>query len=108
MSEALVYRFASDPVKAHANVRKHGVTFQRATLVFRDPFAVSVYDAEHSETEDRWATLGLTADHEYLVVIHTWTDLSINEVTVRVISAQPATNAEITQYQSAPHARLKE
>lgn len=102
MSDAIVYHFDWDPAKARSNVAKHGVTFQRATLVFRDPFALSVYDADHSDTEDRWITLGLTADDEYLVVIHTWTELGGAEVGVRIISAQPATKAEIKQYESAP------
>ena len=62
MSDETTYHFEWDPTKAHTNVAKHGVTFQRATLVFRDPLALSLYDAEHSDTEDRWATLGLTAD----------------------------------------------
>ena len=102
MSDETVYHFEWDPAKARTNATKHGVTFQRATLVFRDPLALSVYDAEHSDTEDRWATLGLTADGEYLVVIHTWTDLGGNEVAVRIISAQLATKAEVKQYESVP------
>ena len=102
MSDETTYHFEWDPTKAHTNVAKHGVTFQRATLVFRDPLALSLYDAEHSDTEDRWATLGLTADAEYLVVIHTWTELGGNEVVVRIISAQPATKAEVKQYESVP------
>jgi uncharacterized protein len=102
VSDETTYHFEWDPAKARINVRKHAVTFQRATLVFRDPLALSVYDAEHSDTEDRWATLGLTADGEYLVVIHTWTELGGANVGVRIISAQPATKAQIKQYESAP------
>lgn len=103
MSDEVVYHFEWDPAKARTNATKHGVTFQRATLVFRDPLALSVYVAEHSDTEDRWATFGLIADGEYLDVIHTWTDLGGTNVGARIISAQPATKAQIKQYESAPH-----
>jgi uncharacterized DUF497 family protein len=41
------YIFEWDPVKAAENVRKHGVTFEEASLVFRDPLQKSRYDDEH-------------------------------------------------------------
>jgi uncharacterized protein len=44
VSEEIFYHFEWDPAKARANVLKHAVSFQRATQVFRDPLAVSVYD----------------------------------------------------------------
>jgi uncharacterized DUF497 family protein len=34
------------------------VSFRLASTVLRDPLALSVYDEEHSENEERWATLG--------------------------------------------------
>ena len=37
MSERFVYRFAWDSEKAAANRGKHGVTFEQAATVFRDP-----------------------------------------------------------------------
>ena len=49
MAERFVYRFAWDPEKAAANRGKHGVTFEQAATVFRDPLALSLYDEEHSE-----------------------------------------------------------
>jgi uncharacterized DUF497 family protein len=57
-SEEFVYRFAWDPAKAVVNRRRHGVSFEQAATIFRDPLALSRYDDEHSETEERWLTLG--------------------------------------------------
>jgi len=52
------YNFDWDPIKAKQNLRKHGVSFERAAMIFRDPFAISIYDDEHSDDEDRWITIG--------------------------------------------------
>ncbi len=37
-------RFAWDEQKNAGNLAKHGVSFERAALVFRDPRAVSLLD----------------------------------------------------------------
>jgi uncharacterized DUF497 family protein len=54
---AFLYEFEWDPVKAQANVSKHGLDFERAATVFLNPLAVTIPDEEHSETEVRWITL---------------------------------------------------
>ena len=53
------YRFDWDPAKEHRNINKHKVSFRKAATVFRDPNQLSVYDDEHSESEDRWITIGI-------------------------------------------------
>ena len=58
MHKPYEYQFDWDPVKARSNAKKHRVTFERAATVFRDPGALSRYDADHSEYEARWVTLG--------------------------------------------------
>jgi hypothetical protein len=100
MAERFVYRFAWDPEKAAGNRGKHGVTFEQAATVFRDPLALSLYDEEHSETEERWLTLGLDENSALLVVSHTFEELSDEEALVRVISAREATAREREQYES--------
>lgn len=93
------YNFQWDPVKAHSNVIKHGVTFEEATKVFDDPFALTIFDDEESsEDEDRWITLGLIEGRHFLVVVHTYRNIIKDTVTIRVISARPATKHEIRQY----------
>lgn len=99
MAERFVYRFAWDPEKAAVNRGKHGVTFEQAATVFRDPLALSLYDEEHSETEARWLTLGEDESGALLVVSHTFEELSDDEALVRVISAREATTHERAQYE---------
>lgn len=90
--------FEWDPTKASSNFKKHGVSFEEATEVFRDPKALTMFDEDHSEDEERWITLGQSSNKN-VVVIHTWRDVKENVVFVRLISARPATNREIGQYQ---------
>jgi uncharacterized protein len=52
------YDFDWDPIKAQTNITKHGVNFEEAVDVFRDPVALTISDEEHSESETRWITLG--------------------------------------------------
>jgi len=59
MNKPFQYQFEWDPVKAQRNVKRHGVTFERAATVFLDPEALSELDEEHSQDEERWITLGL-------------------------------------------------
>jgi uncharacterized DUF497 family protein len=101
MAERFVYRFAWDPAKAAANRRKHGVSFEQAAAVFRDPLALSRYDDEHSEAEERWLTLGVDENRTLLVVSHTFEELANDEALVRVISAREATANERGHYESA-------
>jgi uncharacterized protein len=64
--------FDWDPVKAAGNAAKHGVTFEEAVTVFRDPLALSLLDDDPSPGEERWVTLGSTPAGNLLVVVHTW------------------------------------
>jgi uncharacterized protein len=56
---AFQYQFEWDPAKARQYTRKHRVTFERGATVFLDPNALSLFDEQHSEEEERWITLGL-------------------------------------------------
>jgi len=61
--------------------------------------ALSRYDVEHSETEERWATLGQAETGQLIVVVHTFQELSAQEARVRIISARVATAHERRQYE---------
>ena len=62
--------------------------------------ALTVFDEDNSnEEEDRWVTLGQANGQHYLVVVHTSRDQSEDTVTIRLISARPATKHEIKQYE---------
>ncbi len=52
--------FEWDPTKAAANLKKHGVSFDEATSVFGDPLALTFGDPDHSGSEVRLITFGLS------------------------------------------------
>jgi len=88
------YNFEWDPQKARDNRDKHGVAFDEAATVFRDPQALSMFDPDHSESEDRWITIGISEKGRVLIVIHTFQEESEDAVTIRIISSRKATTRE--------------
>ncbi len=96
------YDFEWDAVKALANVRKHGVTFDQAATVFLDALSLTVFDAAHSEYEERWFTLGFDASGTLLAVAHTYQATGPMNIRVRLISARPATKRERQFYEDEP------
>jgi uncharacterized DUF497 family protein len=91
-------KFEWDPKKEEINIKKHGVTFEQASYVFSDPYALDKYDEEHSEQEDRWLLLGKSMNEVILVVVHTFKDQDGMEL-VRIIGARKASNSESKEYQ---------
>ncbi len=91
--------FDWDPKKATANRRKHGVSFEEAMGVFLDPFALSLFDDDHSDDEDRWITLGRTGPDLLLLVIHTHVEIGADRIAIRIISARRPTPRETHQYE---------
>ena len=92
------YHFDWDASKAASNFVKHGVRFEQAATVFLDPRAISIFDTDHSDDEDRWMTLGISATGGLLVVNHTFAPTDGGTVAVRIISSRKATKGEATQY----------
>jgi len=64
-------KFEWDPKKATANFKKHGVTFQEAATIFGDPLAITFDDPDHSMSENRYITFGLSLQKRLIVVSHT-------------------------------------
>jgi uncharacterized protein len=95
----LNYNFEWDSGKAKGNLRKHKVSFQRAATVFLDPFAISLFDEEHSRDEERWITMGKDNNEVILVVAHTFEKVESKACTIRIISARKATKRERHQYE---------
>lgn len=64
-----------DPIKAAANVRKHGVSFAEAASVFLDPIALTFDDPDHSDEEDREVTIGSQPSNAFFSwhTPHEWT-----------------------------------
>ena len=63
--------FEWDSKKATENIQKHGVAFQEAATVFGDPLAITFNDPDHSLSEDRHITFGLSLQKRLIVVSHT-------------------------------------
>jgi uncharacterized DUF497 family protein len=87
--------FDWDENKAAANERKHGVTFEVASTVFRDPQLLTTSDLVHSETEERWFSVGWASNGAILSIVYLWSELDPETTKVRLISARGATQAEI-------------
>lgn len=87
--------FEWDEEKALVNVRKHGIDFDTASLVFFDPGRIEEYDVEHSTDEDRWMTIGLVYA-TILFVVYTE-----HNKTIRIISARKADKYEQKDYNQA-------
>lgn len=94
--------FAWDERKARANLRKHGISFDEASSVFRDAFARVIDDPDHSCEERRYVLLGLSGRARVLVVVHCLRD---GGSTVRIISARRATAREERTYWRFWHAQ---
>jgi uncharacterized DUF497 family protein len=92
------YTFEWDPAKAAQNWLKHHIGFDAAAELFLDPLAISCPDDDHSDDEERWVTLGKDARGRLLLLIHTFSEFSSEEVVVRIISARKATKNERQQY----------
>ena len=92
------FNFEWDPQKAASNRQKHGISFELAASVFKDPKAVSIFDEDHSGGEDRWITIGMTATGAILVVNHTFATAGEDTVVIRLISGRKATKSEQKQY----------
>ena len=90
-------RFDWDETKDANNLRKHGVGFEAASLVFDDPLHLSAQDSE-VDGEERWQTIGMAGGVLLLLVAHTFEDEDEEEV-VRIISARKANAQERTRYE---------
>ena len=81
--------------KNKANARKHGVSFEEAKSVFYDEFALLIADPDHSENEDRFVLLGLSAKLRLLLVCHCF---EADDGLIRVISCRKANRKEMSLY----------
>ena len=93
------FQFEWDEVKADANVRKHGVSFEVACTVFNDPRLLTIADLEHSEIEERWFSMGCASNGAMLSVVYLWSGADPEPAKIRLISARKATQTEIRHYQ---------
>jgi uncharacterized protein len=89
-------KFEWNSGKAAANLKKHQVSFEEAETVFYDDFAVQFFDEPHSEEEERFLLLGMSAQSKLLIVCHCERE---NGEVIRIISARKATKRESAFYE---------
>ncbi|MFC0132106.1 hypothetical protein CR105_15130 [Massilia eurypsychrophila] len=87
-------RFKWDPSKAAANVFKHLVSFDEAATALSDSPAQTGHGPDHSLSEPRNLTFGVSSSGRLRVVAHTE-----HGDTVRIIRARLATGAERRVYE---------
>jgi uncharacterized DUF497 family protein len=88
-------RFEWDAKKARANQKKHGVSFEEAKTAFSDEHGLVIDDPEHSDSEDRFVLLGMSAALRVLIVCHCY---RARGDVIRVISARKADDQEQGDY----------
>jgi uncharacterized DUF497 family protein len=79
--------------KAEANLRSHGVSFELACTIFRDPFAIERMDDREDYGEDRFVIIGMAEGSLMLFVAYTE-----REERIRIISARRALPNEQEDY----------
>jgi hypothetical protein len=96
------FLFEWDPAKNLSNRRKHGVSFEEAAQVFRDPLFLSWKD-RIQDGEERWQACGEVEGLSMLMVAHTIReeveDGTVIEV-VRIFSARRAAPKERRRYEA--------
>ncbi len=85
-------KFQWDDSKAVQNAADHGVTFEIARAVFKDPFAVDWLDESERYGEDRYSIIGLV-EGRLLFVAYT-----MRGDAIRIISARGAEPYERRRY----------
>jgi uncharacterized DUF497 family protein len=82
------FKFDWDDSKAASNLRKHGISFELASTVFRDPRLLTVADLAHSEMGERWFSVISASNGGILSIIYLWSEIARVEVMIRLISAE--------------------
>ena len=87
--------FSWSDEKNRINIKKHGLSFQEAVLVFLDLYLVVRHDEAHSTlAETRWKGIGILSNNILLTVV--FSEMSENEI--RLISARKASKKEKEDY----------
>jgi uncharacterized DUF497 family protein len=85
--------FEWNSAKARANFRRHGVSFDLAKTVFKDPFAIERLDDREDHGEERFVIVGVAEAKVLLFVAYTE-----RQERIRIISARRATQYEQDDY----------
>lgn len=90
-----IISFEFDENKNQINIKKHGISFEKAISVFFDDNAILFDDPEHSLGEERFLLLGMSSSARTCIICHCYRH---NEMIIRIISARKATKKEAQRY----------
>lgn len=94
MAYTVQVRLEWDDAKNLANQNNHGISFEAASEVFsNEAECLEIFDELHSDSEDRFITIGPIQRGLVMVV---WTERV--DDTIRIISARWATKREAQRY----------
>jgi uncharacterized DUF497 family protein len=89
-------KFEWDDAKDRSNKKKHGVSFAEVQRLFESgEDYLEIFDAEHSETEDRFIAIG-PIDRGVVVVVYTEREENL----IRIIGARFANKREQEMFRS--------
>lgn len=91
--------FEWDARKSRINLEKHKISFDEASTVFHDPFLVTFPDEFHSETEERFMSIGMSERERVLLVVHTERGEKNDRIIIRIISCRRVTVSERKAYE---------
>jgi uncharacterized DUF497 family protein len=77
------------------------VSFDLARTIFNDPLLLTIADLEHSETEERWFSIGRAVNGSMLSAIYLGSETELSTMKIRIISARRSTQTEIRQYEES-------
>lgn len=89
-------KFEWDENKNKINQRKHGISFDEVTSVFRDTLAIVFDDPDHSDNEERFLIIGTSDKRGICLVSHCYRG---QDQVIRIISARKATKTECKIYE---------
>lgn len=87
-------RYIWDEKKAKTNFEKHGIRFEEAQTIWRDPNSIEYFDDD--ESEERYIRVGLNISRGILTVVFCERD---DGEAIRIISARKATLEEKEVYE---------
>jgi len=91
-----MWTYTWDEKKAASNLKKHGIRFEEAQVIWIDPNAIEFFDDESSLQEERFIRIGLNPLRGILIVVFCEFD---EKKIIRLISARKATSQEKLDYE---------
>ena len=88
------YDIEWDEDKNLANQGKHSISFEEAATIFIDPLEITIDDPDHSVSEHRFISIGVSFKQRLLVVSYTERGDKI-----RIINARKPTKLERRAYE---------